>query len=74
MRNLTGFSRMFEATISVGAFFSLAGEISTQLDGQILRKNFGWIDVGVFEVEHSHFLPILGRAVDLDTFFAFFAF
>jgi len=30
--------------------------------------------LGVLEVEHSHFLPILGKAVDLDTFFAFFAF
>ncbi len=40
-RNLAGFSRMFEATIGVGTFFSLAGEVSTQLDGQILWKSFG---------------------------------
>ncbi len=37
--NLTGFSRMFEATISIGAFFSLAGKVSTQLNGKILREN-----------------------------------
>ena len=45
---------------------SIADKISTQFDEQILWKNFGWIDVGIFEVEHSHFLPILGRAMDRD--------
>ncbi len=48
---------MLETTIGVGTFVSLAGEVSTQLDKQILRENIGRIDVGVLEVEHSHFLP-----------------
>lgn len=63
---------LFEATISVGAFFSLASEVSTQLDGQILWKNIGWIDVGVLEVGHSHFLPIFCRAINFATFLCLF--
>ncbi len=30
-------------------------------------KNIGWIDVRVLEVEHSYFLPVLGRAINLAT-------
>ncbi len=65
---------MFETTIGVGAFFSLAGKVRAQLDEQILRKDVGWIDVGVLEEKHSQFFPILGRAISLVLpFFAFFA-
>ena len=58
---------MFEATIGVGAFFSLASEVRAQLDGQILRKDVGGIDVGVLNEEHSHFFPIFGRAISFGT-------
>ena len=48
MRNLTGFSRMFEPTIGIGAFFPFASKIGTKLDGQILGEDIGCIDVGFF--------------------------
>ncbi len=72
-RNLSHIGEGFEATIGIDRFFYFAGKISTQLHEQIHRKNIGWItDVGVLEVEYSHFLPILGRVVYLAAFFHFF--
>ncbi len=58
---------MFEATIGVGAYFSLAGKVRAQLDGQILRKDVGGVDVGVLDEEHSHFFPIFDRAISFGT-------
>ncbi len=46
-RNFTGFSGMFETTGGVGTFFSLAGKVRAQLDGQIIRKDFGGIDISI---------------------------
>ena len=68
MRNHIGFSGMFELTIGIGAFFPLASEIDTQLNGQILGENIGCIDVWILEEKHSHFLPILGGAIHPTTF------
>ena len=71
-RDLAGFGRMLESTISVCTFFTFASKISTQLNGQVPGEDIGWIDVRILEEEHSHFLPVFGRAVDLATFFSLF--
>ena len=47
-RNFAGFGGMFETTGGVGTFFSLAGKVRAQLDGQVLRKDVGGSDVGIF--------------------------
>ena len=58
---------MLETTIGVDAFFSLAGKVCAQLDGQILWKDVGEIDIGILEEKHSHFFLILGRAISFGT-------
>ncbi len=58
---------MFESTIGIGAILSLAGKVCAQLDGSVLRKDVGGSDVGVFEVKHSHLLPVLSGAIGFGT-------
>ncbi len=71
-RDLTGFGGMLKPTCSVCTFFTFASKISTQLNGQVLGEDIGWIGVRILEEEHSHFLPVFGRAIDLATFFSLF--
>ncbi len=71
-RDLAGFGRMLESTISICTFFTFASKTSTQFNGQVLGEDIGWIDVRILEEEHSHFLPVFGRAVNLATFFSLF--
>jgi hypothetical protein len=73
-RDLAGFDRMLESTISLCTFFTFASKISTQLNGQVLGEDIGWIDVRIQRKNIPiSFLSLAGPSTLLP-FLAFFAF
>jgi hypothetical protein len=62
LRSLPGVGKI---AIGVGALFSLASKVGTNLFGHVLWEDVHWVDGWVTEVKHTQTLLLFGGSVNL---------